>query len=582
MPAVRELREFRERVHKATKVLSDDAALATIDDAIRDRTDLRSAEEAFGTVLGADGWRTVAAEVESSRFLEQRIRAFAGVQSKDAGSLEASLRVLQHRERERLGLIQLRNDVLGAAAAAAVDEEAANEKNLKTEAGEPNRASIKVVRELIESAEGVKSAMKAATLADAIDSLRHTPNVAQQELDVARRRLRRLHSQLLSASAALPATIQRWATADSGSARGEVGPHGTAERGSLSNRSDDRAGPHAAAAAAAPEQSERGRGERASSGRSADGQGGSTGRSVPSAAPSAADSGPADAGAPSADEPLLSSRSCEGASDDEAGEADDHDGADGTDGNDDESHGQRAWRRTGAAQAVISNADAANQSVPKLPLAASAPSTATAPSAAEPATGKDEQRTSSRASSSRGAATARPASPRRGAGSTNGSPRGSPQARTGSSTSREPRASKRRPPQPAPSAAFAPAPTSSGDDGRGGMTLSSAAVASSASLVGGISLAVDYAPSGLMGVGSTSLVHAARRLAGGRRRASCGASAACLRPAFALPSPRRCPIGCAPRRCAHPPARPPARLPACPGAPPTRASCGLQTARCTR
>ena len=89
--AVRELREVRDRLLQCTNQLSVDAALATIEDALRDRAELRSAEEAFATSLSSDGWRSVSAEVEASRHLEQRVRAFAGVQSKDAGSLEAAL-----------------------------------------------------------------------------------------------------------------------------------------------------------------------------------------------------------------------------------------------------------------------------------------------------------------------------------------------------------------------------------------------------------------------------------------------------------------------------------------------------------
>ena len=74
---------------------------------------------AMAKTSASDGWRSVASEVEAARHLETRVRAFAGVHSKDAGSLEAALRTLQHRERERLTLVQLRNDVLGAAGAAA-------------------------------------------------------------------------------------------------------------------------------------------------------------------------------------------------------------------------------------------------------------------------------------------------------------------------------------------------------------------------------------------------------------------------------------------------------------------------------
>jgi hypothetical protein len=167
---VRELREVRDRLLQCTNQLSVDAALATIEDALRDRAELRSAEEAFGASLSADGWRSVSAEVEASRHLEQRVRAFAGVQSKDSGSLEAALRTLQHRERERLSLIQLRNDVLGAAAAAA-DADAKPEP-----AGEPSKAVVSVVRELVEQAEAVKAHTRTASFVQALATLKATPS----------------------------------------------------------------------------------------------------------------------------------------------------------------------------------------------------------------------------------------------------------------------------------------------------------------------------------------------------------------------------------------------------------------------
>lgn len=107
--AVKELRELRERLLQLTSELSVDAALAAVEVAIRERAELRSAEAAFGQTLGADGWRGVAAEVEAGRHLEGRIRAFAGVATGAGTSLEASLRTLQHRERERLALVQVRD-----------------------------------------------------------------------------------------------------------------------------------------------------------------------------------------------------------------------------------------------------------------------------------------------------------------------------------------------------------------------------------------------------------------------------------------------------------------------------------------
>ena len=116
---VKELREVREKVLETTRQLSVDGALDVIEVAMRDRNELRSAEEALGEKLGSDGgWRAVAAEVEAGRHLEQRVRAFAGVASGTSTSTEAALRTMQHREKERLSLLQLRNDVLAVAAQA--------------------------------------------------------------------------------------------------------------------------------------------------------------------------------------------------------------------------------------------------------------------------------------------------------------------------------------------------------------------------------------------------------------------------------------------------------------------------------
>lgn len=50
----------------STGQLSVDAAIATIEDVVRECAELRSAEAAFGTALWADGWRSVAAEAEAS------------------------------------------------------------------------------------------------------------------------------------------------------------------------------------------------------------------------------------------------------------------------------------------------------------------------------------------------------------------------------------------------------------------------------------------------------------------------------------------------------------------------------------
>ena len=81
---VKELREIKEQVLRGTGQLSVDAAMSVIDDAMRDRAELRLAEQALGAALGADGWRAVAAEVEAGRHLEGRVRRF-GLDPSTAG-----------------------------------------------------------------------------------------------------------------------------------------------------------------------------------------------------------------------------------------------------------------------------------------------------------------------------------------------------------------------------------------------------------------------------------------------------------------------------------------------------------------
>jgi len=233
---VGELRELQNRLLQSTNQMSVEAALDSIEDAMRALTELKEAEKVMGATLGLDGWRAVAAEVEAARHLEARIRAFAGVHSKDGGSLEAALRTLQHRERERLSLIQLRNDVLGAAAQIAADNEAreaaggeaapAAEEGLKTEAGEPTRTSVKLVRELVEQAASMKALTRTASLTDALTSLKHTPSYAQHELETARRRLRRLHALLLTAARPRAVAAHLGALGTSGAAGGGDGAGG--------------------------------------------------------------------------------------------------------------------------------------------------------------------------------------------------------------------------------------------------------------------------------------------------------------------------------------------------------------------
>ena len=530
---VGELRELRDRLLQATNHLSVDAALASVEDAMRSVNELQQAEKAFSTTLGAEGWRSVAAEVESARHLEARVRAFAGVQSKDAGSLEAALRTLQHRERERLTLVQLRNDVLGAASAADDKASARDLKELKDPStGEPTRGSVKLVRELIDHADSMKALTRSSSLSDALTSITHMPSFAQQDMETARRRLRRLHALLLTA---LPHARCR-----DGAAFSPTSSSAWSGAPPSSSRSAD--GSSAGGASSAPFASSR-------STRSADGAGESlsAGRAPearPLAVPLVPEAGVA-LGNEGDDGQLLTTRSGEEDTESEH-ECDE----------DDASEGQRAWRRVGnnmalltAEEASTANADAANggaaaagPKVPRLPLPpAPANAPAAAPSAEAPgASGSRSKPPRSETGLNQRlgapAASARPASPRRTATSGSSSPRGSPQKPT-PSTSRVPNGSKRRPPSH-PSQAFAPAATVP----TGGVP--EPPLAAAASVCG--AAAGDYVPLGLVGVGTRSVVHEATKIDTSEAHALCSLEldeasweAVLWRAALAHPSPPR-------------------------------------------
>jgi hypothetical protein len=359
---VGELRELQNRLLQSTNQMSVEAALDSIEDAMRALTELKEAEKVMGATLGLDGWRAVAAEVEAARHLEARIRAFAGVHSKDGGSLEAALRTLQHRERERLSLIQLRNDVLGAAAQIAADNEAreaaggeaapAAEEGLKTEAGEPTRTSVKLVRELVEQAASMKALTRTASLTDALTSLKHTPSYAQHELETARRRLRRLHALLLTAARPRAVAAHLGALGTSGAAGGGDGAGGD---GASALAFAPSAAPPAPSSRSADGASTRnGNGAAASTSRSADGAitspcGSPITRSPrPEARPLGGGGGGGGGGA------LASAPEVLDEADDEVEEAEPQD--------DEETltFGQRAWRRVGQHMALLTGAEAAN------------------------------------------------------------------------------------------------------------------------------------------------------------------------------------------------------------------------------
>ena len=472
MRELKELRSLKETVQQATGQLSIDAAMSTIEVTMRERAELRNAETAFGTSLGADGWRAVAAEVEAGRHLEQRVRAFAGVTSGSNSSVEAALRTLHHREKERLSLIQLRTDVL-AVAGQALSAQAA-----KTAAGEPTAEAVKAVRDLVEASSSLKAATRQTSLREAIAALRK-PSTEQVELTSARRRLRRLHTQLLVASRSLPHALHRHYL-------GEASPP------MMHPPATPSAAPPGSGRGAVPASAERGDGD-------ADGGGGRSERGE------------------SSRRRKRSARGADGAGTEGQYSERDYlvDGEEDTaDEDDEEEDGQRAWRKRalGTLLGTLLGSDKdkggaeaesnppAGVHIPKLPLAPAA-----AP-ASEPPTSAQRKKGNS----------ARPASPRGVRPGGMSSPRGSPPARTGSSASARPSAAPSKS-KPRPPTAPAPAP-SAGGLSLGGISIGLAASNGvSEGLGSGLASAwsSDYAVTTLIGIGTRSLVHEARRLGGG-------------------------------------------------------------------
>ena len=530
---VKELRAIKERVLHGTGQLSIDAAMAVIEVAMNERTELRAAEDALNTTLAADGWRAVAAEVESGRHLEQRVRAFAGVASGSSSSLEAALRTLQHRERERLSLVQLRNDVLtvaGHATASTASGPSGKNKENVLPSGEPTAQAVRVVSEVVEAASSLKALAKKPTLVEAIATLRQ-PSDSREEVQAARKKLRRLYTQMMIASRSLPYALHRSYLGESTPPGPFPSPAAAPSAGGSTDRTDTAAASDLSPSKPSPEQADdvaigaEAGGADAEVARSSRSERGSA-RSRPSARSLSADlvGGAADAGA----DHLVSERDLLVDGEEDTADEDDEEDA-----------GQRAWRRTGAflgailggageqagpqagapapAEPVGSAANApspAGVHVPRLPLGAGGP--AAAPSAEPPA--------ASNRSSKGKSSSARHASPRRAANAAgNNSPRGSPTAKTGASTTRPPSnallAAKKRPPSaPAPSA-----PLGSTSGGGLGSTVS---VLTTSNGVGGVvgeglgsglthAWARDYQQTSLVGIGGRMLVHEAKRISGG-------------------------------------------------------------------
>ena len=548
---LKELRAIKERVLQGTGQLSVDGAMAVIEVAMRDRTELRTAEDALNTALGADGWRAVSAEVEAGRHLEQRVRAFAGVASGSSSSLEAALRTLHHRERERLALVQLRNDVLAVAGQASAPAAPTKETGRAPPPPKPSEEAatadaVRAVCELVEAANAIKALAKKPALADALAALRQ-PSSERAEAHAARKRLRRLHTQLLVASRSLPHALHRHYLGDVGatpllspaaapSAAGSERSAGDAallsDRSGGTGRSPERPSPERALApgterahapgterALAPSAD----GDSTSELRSQRTERGSSRARVSARALAAGGA----ATAPAADEPPPP-----------ASERDQLvDGEEDTDDDDEEEFvGQRAWRRTGAFLGAIlgsageggaaaaaagppsSAPTAAGVHVPRLPIGPGGP--AAAPSAEPPApSGRSAKGKSS---------SARHASPRRGAGATTNSPRGSPTSnKSGATTTRPPSnaaaLSKKRPPSaPAPSAPLSGGSSTSlgcavpalvSGNGVGGVV--------GAGLGSGLVLAWnrDWQQTSLIGIGARALIHEARRIPNSDRSA---------------------------------------------------------------
>lgn len=521
--AVKELREVRDRVLTSTNHLSMDAAFAAIEVAMRERAELRAAEEALGTALGSDGWRAVAAEVEAGRHLEQRVRAFAGVASGTSASLEAALRTLQHRERERLALIQLRNDVLAAAScntlratsgagavpggAGAVPGGGAGGAHAAADGSEPNREAVRVVRDMLEHASAIMAEAGRSRLGDAITALRR-PSETQEALLTARRRLRRLHAQMVVASRSLPAALHRRYLGDpAATLAAPPATHASAPGGAMpSDRSaDDVPGDE--------------RGASSSRARSAAELGGGAANSVNGAGGGECEAGGGGSGG----------LGPEGGGEDELEGDEDTPGEEEEEEDGIEPGGQRAWRRQNttllAADGVV-GAGAANVVVPRLALsAAGAPAegataapTGGASSSGSKGSGSKGSREAG-ASGKASAASARNASPRRNVSGAL-SPRGSPPGKTQPATSRPHNSSGPGPKRPRP-----PNPATATPATVGGAPAHAAAAAAAlmGNGVGGVvseglgaglvsAWAREYQPTALLAIGDRTLVHEARRL----------------------------------------------------------------------
>ena len=227
----RQLRALRAQLLKLTAQPDGATALRAVENESRELGELRAFEATVCAALGCSDRRLVAGELEARSQLHERLCLFARVDHPaSAGRAEgkendgadtdapptpaagaelqavgAALTALQSRERERLGLLQLRNDLLAAASSESPRRASGESGGEASEAR--SREALALVRELLEVAELAKLETRAPTAAAALHALREMPTATRDQLGRARRRLRRLHALLSRSDRSLPLAV---------------------------------------------------------------------------------------------------------------------------------------------------------------------------------------------------------------------------------------------------------------------------------------------------------------------------------------------------------------------------------------
>lgn len=227
---VNESRALHKRLLKATGETFPEGALVSIEVSRRELLQYK-AEEAVCTKLGHEGWREAAAELEILRRQVKRITAFVGAKGASAEGpahgVETALATLQTRERERLKLLRMRNDVLGAVglmraskgsgvpgAAKGSPGGGGQAADANGAADDGEAAAVNLVRELVEAAEGIKRQSGGKSLADAAEEMRGRAVSAEAALEEMRAKMHSLHRCLSTTTRSLPQSLHSWWVAE--------------------------------------------------------------------------------------------------------------------------------------------------------------------------------------------------------------------------------------------------------------------------------------------------------------------------------------------------------------------------------